>query len=372
MVVTDHRQVPAGRTKILPDRQNVAAHLPQIVKNREQFVGALAQPHHDARLGEHPRGLFLGNLQQTERPRKVSLRSGLGIQPGNGFQVVAENLRTGFGNGPQVGRVAQKVGNQHLDGTTGNLLTNAADGVGKKGGATIREIIPGDRSDYGMPEAHGSGSLGDSRRFLHLCRALGPAVALHGTKATTAGADAAENEESGGTAPPAFGHVGAESLFAYRVEPSAPHQRLETMVGPAGRQGDFQPRGLGNAGGRTVPGLLGDLGHTRLLVPGCPVGARAGVQVGLRIRNPAFLRGCGSRAVMAHRFRHCHPPSLPGRLPITLGGHASPAGDGQCLSLKRLNQSVTGMCRWRPAAIPVSGFRKDAAPAGLMSAPPQG
>ena len=62
-----YRVVLLGRRQVLADGQEVDIGLAQVVHQLQDFVPLLAEPDHDARLGEHGRIEFLYPLQQADR-----------------------------------------------------------------------------------------------------------------------------------------------------------------------------------------------------------------------------------------------------------------------------------------------------------------
>jgi hypothetical protein len=70
------------------------------------------------------------------------------------------------------------------------------------------------------------------------------------TETAGAGANVAENHESGGAMLPAFPHVGAARGFADGVEIEGAHGALEMLVALAAKELDLQPIGARMRGGR--------------------------------------------------------------------------------------------------------------------------
>ena len=62
-----HRVMPAGRLEILADGEKIDLRRAQVVHHLEHFVSFLAEPDHDAGLGEHVRVALLDLLEQSQR-----------------------------------------------------------------------------------------------------------------------------------------------------------------------------------------------------------------------------------------------------------------------------------------------------------------
>ena len=108
--------------------------------------------------------------------------------------------------------------------------------------AAVGEFVAVDAGDDDVLEAHGGNGVADSDGFIEIEE--GGAAGGDVAEAAGAGADVAEDHESGGAGGPAFAHVGALGFLADGVELVGVNEVEELGVFDAAGHLHFQPGGF--------------------------------------------------------------------------------------------------------------------------------
>jgi hypothetical protein len=157
---------------------------------------------------------------------------------------VVEDVGGGVEDEIERGVGALKIGDQNLDAALGEAVAKGADGEGEEFGAAIFAVVAIHAGEDGVAEAEGGGGFGDAAGLVVIDRE-GRAF-LHGAEAAAAGADVAQNHESGGAAAPALADVGAGGALADGVEAQIAQERFQLAIVLAGGQALAQPGGTGH------------------------------------------------------------------------------------------------------------------------------
>ncbi len=257
-------QVHLRRLEVLADGHHIDAGLGEVVHQRQHFIFRLAEADHDATLGTE--ALLFGNAQHIERALVDRLGPHTAIEPRYRLDVVVEDLRPFVEHDLEGIPEATEVGDEHLDGTARDLLADLANGLGEDRCTTIFTLIPVDRGDDSVFEAHQPSSFGDAARFVPVEPLVG-AARHHGTEATGAGADVAQDHEGRRTGRPTLAHVRAPGALAHRVELMVVDDVDEVFIGRAVGQLHAEPVGARLPGDSRSGGLNdGQLDETRVAI----------------------------------------------------------------------------------------------------------
>ena len=211
---TVDRQVLGGRLQVLADGQDGHSVVDEVLHGPGDLVLRLADPEHDAGLGRESAG---GGMAEDESGAIIAGLDADGLlQPFHCLDVVIEDVRLRVENGIQVGRPALQVGNEDLNAAMGTAVADRADGLRPDGGASVPELVAGDRGDHAVAEIHPGNRFGHPGGFSEINFA-GPAC-LDRAEAAGTGADIAEDHDGGGAARPAFPHVRALGALTDRVQ----------------------------------------------------------------------------------------------------------------------------------------------------------
>ena len=91
----DHLGVLRGRLEILAHRQEIDVGAAHVVHHLMNLEPLLAQPEHDARLGEDQRIVALDLFEQAQRGIVARARADRRIEPRHGFEVVVVDVGPG-------------------------------------------------------------------------------------------------------------------------------------------------------------------------------------------------------------------------------------------------------------------------------------
>jgi hypothetical protein len=159
-----------------------------------------------------------GANERELRSSSSDLGSNLGVKPGNGFDVVVEDVRPRAEDGCKGRAVPLEIRDEHLDCGLRDPAADLADGRCKVSRASVREVVAGDGGDHHVFQAHAFGGGGHAARFVRIER-LGRAGA-HRTEAAVAGAAFAHDQESRRAVGEALPDVRALGLLADGVQPA--------------------------------------------------------------------------------------------------------------------------------------------------------
>ena len=133
-----HREVGGSGLEVLPGGEDVHPDPHQVVHERIQFPGGLAESEHDARLRQRPRPELPGGAQEVEGTAVACSRTDLPIEPGHGLHIVVQDFRFLGHHGGEGLRVALEVGNEHLDRRLRHPPPHRPDRLGEDPGAPRR------------------------------------------------------------------------------------------------------------------------------------------------------------------------------------------------------------------------------------------
>ncbi len=105
-----------ARLQILADRQDVHAPGALVAHHGLDLIHLFAEPHHDARFGQHVGVKLLGIRQGRGSPLVVILRLDSLEQSRHGLHVVVQDLRARIHHDLQGFERAFEIGDEHLDG----------------------------------------------------------------------------------------------------------------------------------------------------------------------------------------------------------------------------------------------------------------
>src|SRR6266700_1680992 len=140
--------------KVLPNSEYIDIVRVHIMHDFDNLIPGLAQSQHEAGLGWRGGIHFFGPLEHLERTLVDGLRAHALVQPGNGFDVMVENVGPGIDHDLQRVIDTLEIGRQYFDFTIGVETANPTDGSGENGCAAIFEFVTVDRGDDGMAQAH--------------------------------------------------------------------------------------------------------------------------------------------------------------------------------------------------------------------------
>src|SRR5690606_14181781 len=148
---------------------------------------------------------LLGVLQDPEADGVLALAPDVSLKPGDGLQVVVEDLGGGGQDGVDGSGVAIEVGGEDLGDGSG-APPDGEDATPDVAGAAVGQVVPGDGSDDDVLQAQSGAGLGQAVGLVDR-GGLGLPPG-DGAEAAGAGADLAEDHERGGLAGPALRPVG--------------------------------------------------------------------------------------------------------------------------------------------------------------------
>ncbi|EAT09180.1 hypothetical protein SKA58_09466 [Sphingomonas sp. SKA58] len=270
------------RLEILAHGQKIDVGRTHVVHHLMHLQPLLAQPQHDARLGEDRRIELLDRFQQAQRRVIARARPDGWIEARHGFKIVIVDVgarRNDHFDRPLM--LVAEIGRQNFDGRVRRRAAQSFDHLDELAGAAIGQIVAIDRGNDDMLQPHFSAGI---RQILRL---IGVDLARH------AGLDVAEGTGAGAHVPqdhdrrmlfgPAFADIGTGRFLANRRQLLFPHQLAGLIIALAGRGFHADPVGLAGAFGLGRRGNGGQLVH------------------GHQIAMPG--RSCQCRVCQAHR-RH--------------------------------------------------------------------
>ena len=207
-------QMFLGRLEVLAQREDVDAYAAQVVHAFFYFLIRFAEAEHDAALGAQS-GAF-GAHEHFEAAVVLGLDAHFLGKAAHRFQVVAEDVRCGFGDHSEVLPLALEIGDQRFHSGGRCAAADGADGARPDVATTVLEIIAVYTGDDAVFHTHQLNAACNACRFegIHGIGATGGHVA----EAAAARTHVAEDHESGRTCAPAFAHVGAVATLANGVQ----------------------------------------------------------------------------------------------------------------------------------------------------------
>ena len=173
------------------------------------FLG-LSEAEHDTGLGRETTAL--GVLQDRTRAIVAGLHAHRALEAFDGFEVVVENIGLGVEDDVDLLKLADEVGDQHLDGALRILVPHGPNGRGPHARAAVLEVVAGDGSDHAMAQAHFKDAVGHTGGLAQVMLG-GPAV-LDRAEIAGARADVAQDHHRGRAAGPALADVRALRALA--------------------------------------------------------------------------------------------------------------------------------------------------------------
>src|SRR5438105_2440463 len=234
------------RPQVRADGQHVdvvGAHVPEHVL---QLFDRLAEPDHDAGLGDH---VGAHRFDMTQKPEAVGVdRLGAhgGVEAGDRLGVVVVDVGLRLDDRRHCLQVAGEVGRQHLDGGARAAALDGADGAGKDLGPAVAKVVAVDAGDDRVTQAELGDRLSHAKRLGQV--ELGRAARGDRAEPAGAGADRAQDHEGRGPPVPAVVDVRALRLFADRVQALAANELLQLLVVLALGDADLDPFGQPAAG----------------------------------------------------------------------------------------------------------------------------
>ena len=227
------------RLQVLPNRQKIHLGDAQVVHHLHDLGLALAQPDHQARLGEDRRIDLLDPVQQPQRLVIPSTGANRGIQPRHSLKIVVEDVRRGCGQRLRPVRLAQEIRRQHLDRRIRRCRPDRADHRREMRRAAIRQIVPVHRGDHHVPQPQLRHRIGDPHWLVCLQRRR--LAGAHVAEAARAGAGVAHDHHRRMALRPAFADIRAGRFLAHRDQPVVAHQRAGFVIDRVIRRLDANP-----------------------------------------------------------------------------------------------------------------------------------
>ena len=193
-------------------------------------ASGLAEPEHQAALGEHRRPVRLGVREHGQ----CLLVAGAWIahrmrQAAHGLDVLREHVEPGIDHQFDVAQHALKVGRQGFHCGVGRTLLDGAHAGCVMSRTAVLQIVAIDRSEHDVLELHKRDAGGDIARLL----GVQPAVRIAGIDgAEPAGtrADLAHHHDGGGAGIPTLADIRALGLFAHRGQAMLAHGLAHGVV----------------------------------------------------------------------------------------------------------------------------------------------
>src|SRR6185312_12972077 len=230
----------------------------QIVHHLHHLGLFLAEPDHEAGLGEHRRIDVLDAIQEAQRMEIARARPYLAVEPRHGFEIVVEHVGPRRDDDLERAVLLEKIGRQHFDGGIRRVLADRFDGAGELRGAAVGQIVAIDRGNDDVVEAELRHRLADARRLMRIEQIGPPGRDI--AEGAGAGADAAEDHYRGMTFLPALADIRAGRFLAYGVELERAHQVARLAVFRRIRRLDADPWRLRR---RRIVGPMRLLGMTK-------------------------------------------------------------------------------------------------------------
>ena len=227
--------------QVLSQCEDVAVCRAQVPHGLTRLVQLLAHAEHHAALGHGARRHRLGPRQEFQRAVKLRLRTHRGIEPGDGLEVMVQDVGSGLHHQGQRLPVALEVRDQHFNAGLGAASADGADGGGKDARAAIGELVAVNAGNDRVAQMQPDDGLRHPRRLFRV-QPRG-AAGLHSAEPAGASADVPQDHKGRRTALPAIPDVGAPGALADGMQAQFAHKALEVpVVGPHGRA-DLEPFG---------------------------------------------------------------------------------------------------------------------------------
>ena len=200
--------VLACRLQVLADSQEIDVRRAQVVHDLEDLVPLLAEPDHDAGLGEHRRIELFDPLQQADRGEVARARSHGEVFRRHGLEVVVEDV--GLCRRPPSRRapsLRRKSGVSTSIVVAGHCARMARMTRGKVRRPAVVEVVAVDRGDDHMREPELGRRLGDMLGLGRIERA--GQAGLHVAEGAGARAGVAHDHEGRVLLLPALADIGA-------------------------------------------------------------------------------------------------------------------------------------------------------------------
>ena len=186
----------------------------QVAQGFGDFLAGFAHAEDEVGLGDHAQVPALGDDVEGAF---VAERGADALEdPGDGFDVVGEDLGFGVADRRDVVGVAGEVGDEEFDAGAGVQFVDLADGFGVEPDAFVCEVVAGHAGDGGVAQLHGLDGAGHFGGFEPVHGGGFAGVDL--AEVAAAGAFGAADEEGGFLVFPAFEDVGAAGFFADGVQ----------------------------------------------------------------------------------------------------------------------------------------------------------
>ncbi len=241
--VAHDREVVLGRSQVLADGDDRDAGIAQLAERVGHLLKALAEPNHQAGLGDDLALAHLAGVgEHTQGALPARAAASDRVEPRHDLNVVVEHVGSLSDHSGQRHLLAAEVGSEELDLALGRLTTDLPHERCPDSGAVVRQIISVDGGDDGVAQAHArdrSGHAGGLQRIVP--RGL---ARLHVAEAAATGAGVAQDHEGRCAAFPALANVGAGRLLAHRVQTLIADQAGEIAVALATWSGHLEPRRL--------------------------------------------------------------------------------------------------------------------------------
>lgn len=227
------------RRQVLADGHDRHAGPAEILQGFDNLIVRLAESEHDAGLDRNSVPGLRGEPQHLERfpvgrPGPDFIR-----QPFDRFNVVIEHRRSGRENGRNRFAAAVEIGGQHLDSGFRQPPVQRMDDGGEKGGAAVRQVVPGHAGDHDVIELEPGGGLGQTLRLVLLGRSR-MRIVVDRAESAVARAASAEDQERRGSGTEALTDIRAERAGTDRVEPQVAQDSGHPFPA-SGADPDLQP-----------------------------------------------------------------------------------------------------------------------------------
>ena len=183
----------------------------------DHLLEALAEPDHQARLGDH---ILAAHLLRVPQHPARALEPGAAprkrIEPRDHLDVVIEDIGALGDHVRQRHLLAAEVRRQHLDLAAMRLSADLPDHADKRRCTVIREVIAVDAGDHRVAEPHPRDAPRDARGLERIVP--GRLTGLDVAEPAPPRAGVAEDHERRGAALPALADVRARRLLADRVQ----------------------------------------------------------------------------------------------------------------------------------------------------------
>ena len=126
-VEANDRVVPVGRSQVLTDGQEISSYFSQVGHGFEDFRFSLAEADHHSRFRGHERVNFFYPLQEFQRYIVFPAWANFSEDSPGGFDVVVENVGSGFYNAFERFKLTFEIGDQDFDLAVGCCASDLGD-----------------------------------------------------------------------------------------------------------------------------------------------------------------------------------------------------------------------------------------------------